>query len=123
MNHWTILRNLRRKFLCFFLPLLFLTYYSSVSLFTHVHIEQGTTIVHAHPFAASDGGAEHQHGSLAEIQLFHVLSTIVAADGAIHPLQLRYQATQVAELPESLVYPIYLQAISGRLYLRAPPTL
>ena len=116
------MRNLLRKYLRFFLPLLFLTYYSSVSFFTHVHIEQGTTIVHAHPFAASDGGAGHQHGSLAEIQLFHLLSPIVAADGAIHPLQLYYEATQVAELSESPVYPTHLQAIVGRLYLRAPPT-
>ena len=110
------------KYIRMFLPLLFITYYSSVSLFTHVHIEQGTTIVHAHPFAASDGGAEHQHGSLAEIQLYHELSTIVAADGAIHPLQLQYQAIQIAELSESLVYPTHLQAIVGQLYLRAPPT-
>ena len=116
------MRNLLRTYLRMLLPLLFITYYSSVSFFTHVHIEQGTTIVHAHPFAASDGGAGHQHGSLAEIQLFHVLSTIVAADGAIHPLQLQYKAIQVAELSESLVYPTHLQAIASRLYLRAPPT-
>ena len=115
------LRETVLKYIRVFLPLLFITYYSSVSFFTHVHVEQGTTIVHAHPFAASDGGAGHQHGSLAEIQLYHVLSTIVAADGAIHPLQLQYEATQVAELSESLVYPTHLQAIVGRLYLRAPP--
>ena len=122
IKDWTVLHNLLRTYLRLFLPLLFITYYSCVSFFTHVHIEQGTTIVHAHPFAASDGGAGHQHGSLAEIQLYHVLSTIVAADGAIHPLQLQYMATQVAELSESLVYPTHLQAIVGRLYLRAPPT-
>ena len=122
INHWTILRNLLRKYLRFLLPSLFITYYSSVSFFTHVHIEQGTTIVHAHPFDTSKGGAGHQHGSLAEIQLYHQLSTIVAADGAIYPLQLQYKATLVAELSESLVYPTYLQAIAGQLYLRAPPT-
>ena len=116
------LRETVLKYIRMLLPLLFITYYSSVSLFTHVHIEQGTTIVHAHPFAASTGGAGHQHGSLAEIQLYHVLSTIVAADGAIHPLQLQYQAIQIAELSESLVYPTHLQAIVGQLYLRAPPT-
>ena len=115
------LRETVLKYIRVFLPLLFIIYYSNVSFFTHVHIEQGATIVHAHPFAASNGGAGHQHGSLAEIQLYHVLSTIVAADGAIHPLQLQYEATQVAELSESLVYPTHLQAIVGRLYLRAPP--
>lgn len=60
--------------------------------------------------------------SLAEIQLYHVLSTIVAADGAIHPLQLQYQAILIAEMSESLVYPTHLQATVGQLYLRAPPT-
>ena len=116
------LREIVLKYIRLFLPLLFITYYSGVSLYTHVHIEQGTTIVHAHPFATSDGAAEHQHSSLAEIQLYHVLSTIVAADGVIHPLQLNYQAIQIAELSASLVYPTHLQAIVGRLYLRAPPS-
>lgn len=39
-----------------FLPMLFLAYIGSISLFPHTHIINGTTIVHSHPFAG-----EHSH--------------------------------------------------------------
>ena len=81
--------------------MLFIAYYGSVSLFTHVHVEQGTTIVHAHPFKKTADGTCHQHGSLAEIQLFHILSSI--------------------HLSEEPVYPSYVAEAVGRRYLRAPP--
>ena len=101
--------------------MLFIAYYGSVSLFTHVHVEQGTTIVHAHPFKKTADGTCHQHGSLAEIQLFHILSSIHAADGAIHPLHLRFYATRVHDLSEEPVYPSYVAEAVGRRSLRAPP--
>ena len=40
----------------FFLPLLFLTYWGGVTLFTHSHVVNGVIIVHSHPFKAG-----HQH--------------------------------------------------------------
>ena len=61
------------KYIKWLLPVLFIAYYSSVSLFTHVHVEHGTTIVHAHPFKKTADGTCHHHTSLAEIQLFHML--------------------------------------------------
>lgn len=64
------------KYIKWLLPVLFIAYYSSVSLFTHVHVEHGTTIVHAHPFKKTADGTCHHHTSLAEIQLFHMLSSI-----------------------------------------------
>lgn len=110
-----------RKYLRVLLPLLFITYYSSVALFTHVHIEQGTTIVHAHPFASAGEEGSHHHGSLAEIQLFHQLSTIVAADGAVHFVNLPFYATLKIVLSESPVAAHYVEAVMGQLLLRAPP--
>lgn len=105
------------------LPLLFITYYSGVSLFMHVHIEHGTTIVHAHPFKKAADGTCHHHSSLAEIQLFHLLSSLHVADGAIHPLRLQFFAAHVADLSESLVLPDYAASVEGRRYLRAPPVV
>ena len=55
------------KYIKWLLPVLFISYYSSVSLFTHVHVEHGTTIVHAHPFKKTADGTCHHHASLAEI--------------------------------------------------------
>lgn len=103
------------------LPVLFVAYYSSITLFTHVHIEHGTTIVHSHPFKNTSGGESHHHGSLAEIQLFHTLSTISLADGSVHSLQLHFHTEYITELSEVPVYPDYLTPIWGSQCLRAPP--
>ena len=81
------------KYIKWLLPVLFIAYYSSVSLFTHVHVEHGTTIVHAHPFKKTADGTCHHHASLAEIQLFHMLSSIHVMDGAIHPLRLQFYSS------------------------------
>ena len=104
-----------------FLPILFIGYYSTVSLFMHVHIEHGTTIVHAHPFKTAPDGTCHHHARLAEIQLFHLLSSIYAADGAVHPLQINYFAYQTAEIAVSPFSSDYVIPVKGNSLLRAPP--
>lgn len=108
------MRETMVKYIKWWLPVLFITYYSSVSLFTHVHIEYGTTIVHAHPFKKTADGTSHHHTSLAEIQLFHLLSSIQAMDGAILPLHLQFYAAQISNLSESPVYPDHVASIEGQ---------
>lgn len=39
-----------RRIMKYFLPLLFLTYWGGVTLFTHSHVVNGVIIVHSHPF-------------------------------------------------------------------------
>lgn len=109
------------KYVKWLLPVLFIVYYGNVSLFTHVHVERGTTIVHAHPFKKAADGTGHQHASLAEIQLYHALSSIHATDGAIHPLRLQFYSLEISDLAESPVYPDHVAAVEGLRYLRAPP--
>lgn len=109
------------KYIKWWLPVLFIAYYSNVLLFTHVHVEHGTTIVHAHPFKKAADGTGHRHASLAEIQLFHTLSSIHAADGAIHPLRLRFYSLEISDLAGSPACPGHAASIEGRRYLRAPP--
>lgn len=111
------------KYLKWLLPVLFITYYSCVSLFTHVHIEYGVTIVHAHPFKTDSNSSSHHHNSLAEIQLFHILSSLHATDGTVHPLQLHFYTLYIGEISESPVYPAFPVPVKGNLYLRAPPVL
>ena len=111
------------KYIKWLLPVLSIAYYSSVSLFTHVHVEHGTTIVHAHPFKKTADGTCHHHASLAEIQLFHMLSSIHAMDGAIHPFRLHFYSSQISHLSESPVYPDYVASVEGVRYLRAPPVV
>lgn len=114
-------RQTINKYLKWLLPVIFIAYYGSITLFIHVHIENGTTIVHSHPFSEKAGGASHHHASLAEIQLFHSLSTISVEDGAVHALLIDFQSKQIAEIIEYPVYPDYLLPVKGKLSLRAPP--
>ncbi|MEI3118310.1 MAG: hypothetical protein V8T12_05305 [Parabacteroides johnsonii] len=83
------------------LPALFIVYYSSISLFMHVHVEDGTTIVHSHPFKKTADGTCHHHSSLSEIQLFHLLTTVHVQDGAICSLLLQFYATPSYKIIEN----------------------
>lgn len=52
------------KFIHLFLLALFLSYYGSITFFSHYHVVNGVTIVHSHFFCGnsdSDGGADHTH--------------------------------------------------------------
>lgn len=59
----------------YFLLILFLGYYVSISSFTHTHIVNGVTIVHSHPYNpfSKDKPVNHQH-SANEFVLIHFLS-------------------------------------------------
>lgn len=103
------------------LPVCFIVYYSSISMFMHAHIEHGTTIVHAHPFKKTSDGTCHHHSSLSEIQLFHLLTTVQVEDGAVHPLQLHFYAQKFFNIVCSPVSPEHLLPVLGKLSLRAPP--
>ena len=110
-----------RKYLKWLLPVIFIAYYSCITLFIHVHIEHGTTIVHSHPFGKLNGGPCHHHATLSEIQLFHILTTLSVEDGAVHALHLNFNAQQIAKIVEHPVYPDYKLPDKGLLCLRAPP--
>ena len=109
------------KYLKWVLPVLFIGYYGIITLFTHVHIEEGTSIIHAHPFKKTTDGTCHTHASFAEIILFHTLSTIHVADGAIHSLLLDDFQDQYCTLLFNTVSPDLRIQIIGEPTLRAPP--
>ena len=54
-----------RKFQALVLLLLFVCYYSGISLFSHVHIVNGSSIVHSH--LGSEAGHEHSDSQYAVI--------------------------------------------------------
>ena len=60
-----------------FLPVLFVSYLVSITFFAHIHVVNGVTIVHSHPFKK---GAAHKH-STVELLLVHFLSHLTT-DGA-----------------------------------------
>ena len=103
------------------LPVLFICYYGGIISFTHVHVVNGVTIVHAHPYKGQDAAGGHQH-SLHELQLYHQLSVVSQEDDAIQPLGI------------PPFYPLFVcwldvemqadatQADVFSFYLRAPPS-
>ncbi|MBR5298170.1 MAG: hypothetical protein IKU29_09955 [Parabacteroides sp.] len=111
------------KYVKWLLPVLFILYYSSIAIFAHIHVENGVTIVHSHPFKKASDGSLHQHASLSEIQLYHILSSVNVLDGAVHSLQLHFYALAYFNITENSVYPTFLTPILGNLSLRAPPFL
>lgn len=90
----------------YFLPMLFVSYLASLTLFTHVHVINGVTIVHSHPFKK---GAVHQHSTVELIHI-HFLSLLAADD-------------KVLVFALSLFMPFLLCLLVGRpqcAYLQAP---
>lgn len=59
----------------YFLLILFLVYYVSISSFTHTHIVNGFAIVHSHPYNpfSKDNPVNHQHSANGFV-LIHLLS-------------------------------------------------
>ena len=67
------------KLIHLFLLALFLSYYGSITFFSHYHVVNGVTIVHSHFFcghADADGKADHTH-SPKELTLIAYLTTFV----------------------------------------------
>lgn len=67
------MKKMCMNFLRMMLPVLFVLYTGMIVSFTHVHIINGVTIVHAHPY--NDDSPNHTHTG-TELQLLHQLSTI-----------------------------------------------
>ena len=67
------------KLIHLFLLALFLSYYGSITFFSHYHVVNGVTIVHSHFFCGgsdSDGNANHTH-TTKELTLIAQLSNFI----------------------------------------------
>jgi len=103
------------------LPVLFTVYYSIITVFTHIHIEDGTLILHAHPFKKTTDGTCHTHASFAEIILFHNLSTIQVEDGAVCSILLENFLPHLSRVVQNPTVESVQKQIIGEPSLRAPP--
>lgn len=103
----------------YFLPILFVSYLVSFTFFAHVHVVNGVTIVHSHPFKK---GAAHKH-STVELQLIHFLSHLTA-DGAavVFALSLFIPFLLCLLLGRSQ-HSHYHCSYHGVVGLRAPPVI
>ena len=103
----------------YFLPILFVSYLVSFTFFAHVHVVNGVTIVHSHPFKK---GAAHKH-STVELQLIHFLSFFNdTATTEIYTLSL-FIPFLLCLLPGRSQHTHYHCPYHGVVGLRAPPVI
>ena len=101
------------KLIHLFLLALFLSYYGSITFFSHYHVVNGVTIVHSHFFcghADADGKANHTH-SPKELTLIAYLTTFIS----FSITQRHYHIRNQADEPDKHIFTLS--------QLRAPPIL
>ncbi|MCC8199338.1 MAG: hypothetical protein LIP06_12415 [Tannerellaceae bacterium] len=103
------------------LALLFIVYYGCIHIFTHVHVEDGTPVVHAHPFKKNADGSCHHHATQAELCLFHELSSLQIDTTGILSCSIHRYTPVCAQLYEQFTVPVYELSLRGAISLRAPP--
>jgi hypothetical protein len=107
--------KITRKHIAFFLTLIFCTYYAGISMFSHTHIVNSTSIVHSH----LGGGASHDHSD-SQYAVIDILSNFqsesaVLFHGFCTPFLL------LSESHAEYVEPSYLSEVHSVGSLRGPP--
>ena len=105
----------KRTYKALFLLLLFCCYYSGISMFSHVHLVNGSSIVHSH----LGGGNEHSHSDsqYAVIDMLSHFQSECAVDLFFDGIPF----FQLSETVYSYDSPLLLQNVSLALSLRGPP--
>lgn len=90
-----------RKYVALFLMVVFCTYYAGISMFSHTHIANGSSIVHSH----LGGGKAHDHSD-SQYTVIDILSsfqseTAVTFYSAGFPFGY---LSEYCRIPEILVY-------------------
>ncbi len=112
----------RKKIMRLFLLVLFLGYYSSITLFTHTHIVSGVAIVHSHlsnPFSSKKtDNQQHSKDGFVLLQLLsHFSSTTPLSDFSIEVAQTEL-CCQLIQIEAEQLYNRIQQYANG---LRGPP--
>ena len=101
----------------YFLPILFVSYLASLTFFAHVHVVNGVTIVHSHPFKK---GAAHQHSTVELIHI-HLLSHLMADGAAVVFALSLFIPFLLCLLLGCLQHIHFCSPYHGVIALRAPP--
>ncbi|MDD4515550.1 hypothetical protein [Massilibacteroides sp.] len=110
------------KYMKFALPVLFILYMGGIISFTHVHIINGVTIVHSHPYSKNADGSEHEHTG-TELQLLHQLSTIQQVGSCLFDYTINPYTTYAVTINNEPVFHTHISKINKAVQLRAPPVL
>jgi hypothetical protein len=115
------LRNKIPVFWRFLLLILFMGYYSSITLFYHAHLVNGEIIVHSHPFSKTKQGPfqPHSHSSAAYVLIQHLMQANWE-NGPDFP-QIPEPVIAPCENKISYTSPLIASDLYSIAQLRAPP--
>ena len=104
-----------RTYSALILLLIFGCYYSGISLFSHTHIVQGSSVVHSH----LGGGTEHNHSDsqYAVIDILSNFQSECAVEFSCSPTPF----FQLSESYAGYEVPSFLNEVSPVHTLRGPP--
>ena len=104
-----------RKYSAAVLLLIFSCYYCGISMFSHTHISNGSSIVHSH----LGGSSEHSHSD-EQIAIIDILSNF-QSEGAVCFHGLETPSIQLSESHTEYEAPLYLSQAHSVHTLRGPP--
>lgn len=113
---WKLLKNELKRIAALGLPLIFTIYLGGVSLFTHVHIVNGSTIVHSHPNNAP--GHAHTDG---EFNVLELITHFYAGSDAVHILNLDGPVFVCVLTVVSDCFTGLVSRLPDAVFLRGPP--
>lgn len=104
------------------LPILFIGYLACIISFTHVHIVNGVTIVHSHPYnKQTNPPSDHQHTG-QQLQLYQQFSSIQAEGDIYCSIQLTPTNVNETILLFPSVNNMFILSPTDAFNLRAPPS-
>lgn len=104
------------------LPILFIGYLACIISFTHVHIVNGVTIVHSHPYnKQTNPPSDHQHTG-QQLQLYQQFSSIQAEGDIYCSIQLTPTYVNETILLFHSVNNMFILSPTDAFNLRAPPS-
>ena len=107
---------------CKKLPILFIGYLACIISFTHVHIVNGVTIVHSHPYnKQTNPPSDHQHTG-QQLQLYQQFSSIQAEGDIYCSIQLTPTNVNETILLFPSVNNMFILSPTDAFNLRAPPS-
>ena len=104
-----------RTYHALLLLILFCCYYCGISMFSHVHIKNGTSVVHSH----LGGGAEHDHSD-SQYAVIDILSNF-QSEGATYFCGSGSPLTSLSETRTAYEAPGHLTQVHVAYSHRGPP--
>lgn len=95
--------------------MIFCSYYAGISMFSHTHIANGSSIVHSH----LGGGADHDHSD-SQYAVIDILSNF-QSEGAVGFYSIPGPMLQLSESSIGYLPSLHLSEVHSANALRGPP--